>query len=55
MKIAKEGGSIAGDARKAIEQRTGKSVITSKNAVDFTNLIGTVIQGIDTSEDDEDK
>lgn len=55
MKIAKEGGSIAGDARKAIEQRTGKSVITSKNAVDFTNLIGNVIQGIDTSEDDEDK
>lgn len=55
MKVAQEGGSIAGDARRAIEQRTGKPVITSKNAVDFTNLIENVIQGIDDSEDDEDK
>ncbi len=55
MKVAQEGGSIAGDARRAIEQRTGKPVITSKNALDFTNLIENIIQGIDDSEDDEDK
>lgn len=35
--ITKEGGKIAGDARKAIEEKTGKSVITSKNAIDFIN------------------
>lgn len=38
-KIAKEGGSIAGDARKAIEKRTKKSVITPRNAVDLGRLI----------------
>ena len=35
--ITKEGGKIAGDARKAIEEKTGKPVITSKNAIDFIN------------------
>ena len=38
-KVAKEGGSIAGDARKSIEGKTGKPVITSKNAIDFGKLI----------------
>ena len=37
--IAKRGGKVAGDARKAIEQDTGRPVITSKNAIDFTNVI----------------
>ena len=55
IKIAQEGGLIAGDARKAIEHRTGKSVITSKNALDFTTLIDTVIQELDSSDDDSNK
>lgn len=38
-RVAKEGGSIAGDARKSIEVKTGKPVITSKNAIDFGKLI----------------
>lgn len=38
-RVAKEGGSIAGDARKSIEVKTGKSVITSKNAIDLGKLI----------------
>lgn len=38
-KVAKEGGSVAGNARKEIEQKTGKPVITSKNAVDLSRLI----------------
>lgn len=38
-KVAKRGGSIAGNARKEIEHETGKSVITSKNAIDFGKLI----------------
>lgn len=33
--ITRQGGKIAGDARKAIEEKTGRSIITSKNAVDF--------------------
>lgn len=37
--VAKEGGSIAGDARKSIEKRTGKPVITPQNAIDFAKLI----------------
>ena len=43
-KVAKEGGEVAGNARKDIEKRTGKPVITSKNAVDFSNLISDVIE-----------
>lgn len=37
--IAKAGGAVAGNARKEIESRTGKSVITKKKAVDFTKLL----------------
>ena len=40
--VAQDGGSIAGDARKSIEARTGKSVITSKNAIDLGRLISDV-------------
>mgnify|MGYP000894743139 CR=1 FL=1 len=36
---AKRGGNIAGNARKEIEKETGKPVITSKKAVDFSQLI----------------
>ena len=32
QKIAKQGGSIAGDARKALEAKTGKKVVTNLNA-----------------------
>lgn len=37
--VAKEGGGIAGDARRSLEARTGKPVISSQNAVDFAKLI----------------
>ena len=37
--VAKRGGSIAGNARKEIEKETGKSVVTSQNAIDFGKLI----------------
>ena len=42
--IAQDGGSIAGDARKSIEDRTGKPVITSKNAIDLGRLISDVVK-----------
>lgn len=41
-KVAKDGGSIAGNARKEIEKETGQPVITSKNAIDFAKLIDDV-------------
>ena len=42
--VAQDGGSIAGDARKSIEDRTGKPVITSKNAIDLGRLISDVVK-----------
>lgn len=43
-KVAKEGGGIAGNARKEIEERTGKPVISPKNAVDMSKLIEDVVK-----------
>ena len=42
--VAQDGGSIAGDARKSIEDRIGKPVITSKNAIDLGRLISDVVK-----------
>lgn len=44
QKIARRGGKVAGDARQAIEADSGKPVITSQNAVDFSRLISDVIE-----------
>lgn len=49
-KVAKDGGSIAGNARREIEEKTGKPVITSKNAIDFGRLISDIIK---SAEEDE--
>ncbi|MBQ8210136.1 MAG: Bro-N domain-containing protein [Clostridia bacterium] len=46
IKIAREGGSIAGDTRKAIENRTGKPVITSQNAAELNRVVTDLIEGI---------
>ncbi|MDY6063199.1 MAG: BRO family protein [Erysipelotrichaceae bacterium] len=54
-KVAKRGGSIAGNARKEIEQETGKSVITSKNAIDFGKLIEDVSSKEFKDKDKKDK
>ena len=53
-KVAREGGSIAGDARKSIEAKTGKPVITPKNAIDFAKLIDDVSKEV-SHKKDEDK
>ncbi len=45
--VAKEGGTVAGNARKDIEARTGKPVITQKNALDFSGLIEDVAKKTD--------
>lgn len=54
-KVAKRGGSIAGNARKEIEQETGKSVITLKNAIDFGKLIEDVSSKAFKDKDKKDK
>lgn len=38
-KVAKDGGAVAGNARKDIEAKTGKPVITKKNSIDFSQLL----------------
>lgn len=45
-KVAKRGRTIVGNTRKEIEADTGKSVITAKNAVDFSKLIEDVVKDI---------
>ena len=46
VKIAKRGGTVAGNARKEIEQETGKPVITSKNAAELNKVVTDLIEGI---------
>ena len=50
--IAKRGGKVAGDARKAIEADTGKPVITSKNAAQLNQVVTDMIEGIIAEQDD---
>ena len=51
MKIAKRGGNVAGNARKEIEQETGDSVITSKNAAELNSVVTNLIEGIAEDKD----
>ncbi len=53
--VARSGGEVAGNARRDIENRTGKPVITAKNVADFSRLLGGVIEAAAGNEDDEDK
>lgn len=42
--VARKGGEVAGIARQALEARTGKPVITSENAADFSRLLTDIIE-----------
>lgn len=44
MDVARQGGEVAGVARQALEQRTGRPVITSQNAQDFRQLISDIVE-----------
>ena len=44
VSVAKAGGGIAGIARKALEERIGKSVITSENAVQLNAVVSDMIE-----------
>ena len=46
VEIAKQGGNVAGNARKEIEEKSGRPVITSKNAVELNQVVVDLIEGI---------
>lgn len=52
--VARRGGGVAGVARQAVEAQTGKSVITSQNAIDFSALISNVIEQSDHDLEDQE-
>ena len=47
--VARAGGKVAGDARKAIESQTGVPVITSKNAAQLHQVVTDLLEGATTS------
>ena len=50
-RVARSGGEAAGDARAAVEKRTGEPVITPQNAIDFSTLITNMIEAPDKKDD----
>lgn len=55
VQVARQGGEVAGIARQALEQRTGKPVITSKNAAQLNTVVAGMIEGVVKAEDEEGK
>lgn len=47
VEVARSGGKVAGDARKAIEQQTGVPVITSKNAAQLNQVVTNLVEATD--------
>ena len=47
-----QGGRIAGNARKEIEEETGRPVITSKNAKQLNGVVTELIEGVSDLESD---
>ena len=52
--VAIEGGEAAGEARLAVEKRTGKPVITNKNATQLQDLVTGLIESINEKSDDQE-
>ena len=57
INVARAGGKVAGDARKAIESQTGVPVITSKNSAQLNQVVTDLLEGAvsDTTEESKDK
>ena len=51
-RIAQAGGSVAGNARKDLEQRLGRPIITSKNAAQLNHVVIQMIEASVTAADD---
>ena len=58
VKVARQGGSIAGNTRKEIETVTGEPVVISQNAIQlntlFTNIIESVVDDSNEKENEKD-
>ena len=53
LQVANAGGTVAGNARKEIEDRTGRPVITPQNAVQLNSVVTDLIEAV-TSPETED-
>ena len=53
MDVARQGGEVAGVARKALEERTGKPVVTEKNAAQLNAVVTEMIEASAQVVDDE--
>ena len=51
IEVAKQGGGVAGNARKEIEEKTGRTVITSKNATELNQVVIDMLEGITDNEE----
>lgn len=49
-KVAKRGGSIAGNARRELEEEIGHSVITQKNAMQLNVIVTEMIESVSKME-----
>ncbi len=52
IEIARAGGKVAGDARKAVETQTGVPVITAKNAAQLNRVVTDLIEATASETDD---
>lgn len=52
LETARSGGEAAGVARREVEKRTGRPVITSKNAAQLNEIVTGMIEGIASDEDE---
>jgi len=55
VQVARQGGEVAGIARQALEQRTGKPVITSQNAAQLNTVVTGMIEGVVDAEKKKDE
>lgn len=55
IQVAKQGGEVAGIARKELEKRTGKPVISSKNVEQLSAVVVDMIEGVSEMEKEKEK
>lgn len=55
IQVAKQGGEVAGIARKELEKRTGQPVISSKNAEQLSAVVVDMIEGVSEMEKEKEK
>ncbi len=53
LEVARSGGEIAGDTRKAIERRTGKPVVSAQNAAQLNGIVTGLIESTAAPEPDK--